>query len=98
MIDSGSCENIVSKEVVKKPKLGIEEHLKPYTLSWMSKEMQVTISKRCLVSLSIGSKYKDKVWGDVVAMNACHLLLDRPLQFDRDAIHDGQKKYLYVYE
>jgi hypothetical protein len=43
------------------------------------------------VSFSLGVKYKDKMWCDVVAMDACHLLLGRPSQYDRSAHHDGRK-------
>lgn len=39
---------------------------------------QVTTSKCCLVSLSIGTIYKDQVWSDVEATDACHLLLGKP--------------------
>nr|XP_019702571.1 uncharacterized protein LOC109505085 [Elaeis guineensis] len=34
-------------------------------------------------------KYYDKVWCDVVAMDACHLLFGRPWQYDCSVIHDG---------
>lgn len=51
----------------------------------------MTVSKRCLVSLSIGSIYKDKIWCDVVAMDACHLLLGRPWQYDRNVAHDEKR-------
>ncbi|GKV50168.1 hypothetical protein SLEP1_g56881 [Rubroshorea leprosula] len=34
-------------------------------------------------------KDQDKVWCDVIPMDACHLLLGHPWQFDRKAIHDG---------
>jgi hypothetical protein len=43
-----------------------------------------------LVSFSIG-RYKDEVLCDVVPMHAGHILLGRPSQFDRKAIHDGFK-------
>jgi hypothetical protein len=43
------------------------------------------------VSFSIGVRYKDKMWCDVVAMDACHLLLGRPWQYDRSAHLDGRK-------
>ncbi|KAL1316101.1 hypothetical protein AAHE18_15G042500 [Arachis hypogaea] len=36
-------------------------------------------------------KYKDEVWCDVIPMDACHLLLGRPWQYDRRAVHDGFK-------
>jgi hypothetical protein len=90
VIDSGSCENIVV-EVVKKMALEMEQHPTPYRLEWLKKGTEVLVSKRCLVSFSIGVRYKDKTWCDVVAMDACHLLLGRPWQYDRSAHHDGRK-------
>lgn len=57
-----------------KLKLETSPHLNPYQLSWLKKGSEVKVSKRCLVNFSIASKYKDKVWCDVVTMDACHLL------------------------
>ncbi|GJX86993.1 putative CCCH-type zinc finger family protein [Tanacetum coccineum] len=55
------------------------------------------IDQRCLVNFSIGEKYRDEVWCDVVLMDACHLLLGRPWQFDRQTVHDGLKNtYAFV--
>lgn len=36
-------------------------------------------------------RYKDKLLCDFLPMDACHLLLGRPWQFDRKDIHDGAK-------
>jgi hypothetical protein len=91
VIDSGSCENVVAEEVVDKLALETEKHPKPYRLEWLKKGNEVIVSKHCLVSFSIGSRYKDKMWCDIVAMDACHLLLGRPRQYDRGAHHDGRK-------
>jgi hypothetical protein len=60
-------------------------------LEWLKKENEVIVSKCCLAKFSIGTKYKDKTWCDVVAMDACHLLLGKPWQYDRNVHHDGQK-------
>lgn len=50
------------------------------------------------VYFSIGNNYKDKVWCDVVAMDACHILLGRHWQFDRSVLHDGRKNmYSFVF-
>ncbi|XP_077239771.1 uncharacterized protein LOC143880685 [Tasmannia lanceolata] len=39
------------------------------------------------------------VWCDVVAMDSCHLLLGRPWQYDRGAIHDGRRNtYSFMFE
>ncbi|KAH9670836.1 Endonuclease [Citrus sinensis] len=91
VIDSGSCENVISEEAITKLNLKTEPHQTPYKLTWLKKGNQVTVSKCCLVSLSIGSIYKDKIWCDVVAMDACHLLLGRPWQYDRNEVHDGKR-------
>ena len=35
--------------------------------------------------------YKDKVMCDVMPMDVCHILLGRPWQYDRAAVHDCKK-------
>nr|GEX68990.1 hypothetical protein [Tanacetum cinerariifolium] len=40
--------------------------------------------------------YKDNVWCDVVAMDACHLLLGRPWEYDRDITHN-EKTNTYTF-
>uniref|UniRef100_A0A2N9G1E0 Reverse transcriptase domain-containing protein n=1 Tax=Fagus sylvatica TaxID=28930 RepID=A0A2N9G1E0_FAGSY len=90
MIDSGSCENMVSKVMVDKLKLSCDRHPKPYKVSWFKKGGEVVVSHRCQIKFSIG-KYEDEVYFDVLPMDACHLLLGRPWQFDRNVLHDGRK-------
>ncbi|KAE8672853.1 putative CCCH-type zinc finger family protein [Hibiscus syriacus] len=92
IIDSGSCENVVSEEVVQKLQLKTDRHPKPYKLSWLNKDSEVTVDRRCLVSFSIGRKYFDNAWCDVVSMDACHILLGRPWQF-LDEIEHGDVVY-----
>ncbi|CAA0816895.1 Uncharacterized mitochondrial protein AtMg00860, partial [Striga hermonthica] len=90
IIDSGSCENVFAKDVVEKLGLTSEPHPQPYTLAWIQKGSAVTVDRRVLVSFSIGPRYRDQIWCDVVPMDACHLLLGRPWQYDRDATHCGR--------
>ena len=54
----------------------------------MKDDHKVLVSEQCLVKFKIGS-YHDEVLCDVIPMDVCHLLLGRPWQFDRHAIHDG---------
>ncbi|XP_042953496.1 uncharacterized protein LOC122290046 [Carya illinoinensis] len=91
IIDSDSCENVVSEEVVQKLQLKTDRHPKPYKLSWLNKGSEVTVDRRCLVPFSIGRKYFDNAWCDVVSMDAFHVLLGRPWQYDHSVIHDGWK-------
>ncbi|XP_004292437.1 PREDICTED: uncharacterized protein LOC101306407 [Fragaria vesca subsp. vesca] len=42
-------------------------------------------------------KYQDSQWCDVALMDACHLLLGRPSQYDRKYVHDGHlNTYTFV--
>ncbi|GJY96475.1 RNA-directed DNA polymerase [Tanacetum coccineum] len=42
-----------------------------------------------VLNFSIGKSYKDEVWCEVISMDAAHILLGRPCQFDRKTKHDG---------
>ncbi|PKI45896.1 hypothetical protein CRG98_033695 [Punica granatum] len=86
---------------VRGKKLGLktEKHPNPYKLAWLKKVGEVNVSERALVSFSIGLKYKDVMWCDVVAMDACHLLLGRPWQYDCFEIHDERtNSYSFMFE
>ncbi|XP_071714018.1 uncharacterized protein [Rutidosis leptorrhynchoides] len=91
IIDGGSCENVVSVEMVEKLGLQTEDHPEPFKLTWLKRGNNVKVSKRCLFHFSIGNKYQDKVWCEVIPMDACHLLLGRPWQFARKTKHDGYR-------
>ena len=80
--------------MVEKLGLDVEDHPEPYQLTWLKKGNAVKVSKRCLVHFSIGKKYKDEVWCEVIPMDACHILLGRPWQYDQRTKHDG---YLNTY-
>ncbi|GJZ42323.1 putative nucleotidyltransferase, ribonuclease H [Tanacetum coccineum] len=88
--DSGSCDNLIAAEAVQKLGLKTENHPKPYKLQWLKKGGEVTVSKCVHVPFSVGNTYKDNVWCDVVPMDACHLLLGRPWEYDRDITHNGR--------
>ncbi|KAH9667837.1 Endonuclease [Citrus sinensis] len=97
IIDSGSFENVVATKMVKKLKLKTEQHLQPYKLSWLKKGNEIEVNTRCFISFSIGNKYKDEVWCDVVPMDACHLVLGRPWQYERRVVHNGYRNtYTFI--
>lgn len=91
IIDGGSCENMVASSMVEKLALLVEPHPEPYQLTWLKKGNIVKVNQRCLVQFSIGNRYSDEVWCEVIPMDACHVLLGRPWQYDRRTKHDGFK-------
>ena len=96
IIDGGSCTNVASTTVVNKLGLPTILHPKPYKLQWLNNSGELRVTKQVLVAFRIG-KYEDEVVCDVVPMQAGHLLLGRPWQFDRRVKHDGfTNKYSFV--
>lgn len=95
VVDSCSCENAIFKGVINKLAL---KHPKPYKLAWLKKRSDVTMSKWSLVNFLIRQNYIDHVQCDVVVMDACHLLLRRPWQYNRKVTHDGcLNTYSFMY-
>ncbi|GJW84105.1 hypothetical protein Tco_0157250 [Tanacetum coccineum] len=66
---------------------------------WLKKGGEVSVSKCVLVAFSVGTTYKDSVWCDVVLIDACHLLLDRPWEYDRNTTHNGRDNtYSFLFD
>ncbi|XP_021991805.1 uncharacterized protein LOC110888592 [Helianthus annuus] len=91
IIDGGSCTNVASQTLITKLNLTTEPHPKPYVIQWLNQGKGIQVSSRILLPISIGRKYEDHVWCDVIPMDACHILLGRPWLFDRRVMHDGYK-------
>ncbi|KAK1694607.1 hypothetical protein QYE76_011304 [Lolium multiflorum] len=88
IIDGGSCHNLASTELCEKLNLPLRKHPHPYHVQWLSDKGNVKIQHTVTVNFKIGP-YEDTVECDVVPMTVCHMLLGRPWQFDKKAIHDG---------
>ena len=57
---------------------------------------EIRVTKQVLITFSIGN-YTDQVSCDVVPMQASHILLGRPWEYDREIIHEGKtNKYRLV--
>ncbi|KAL4347813.1 hypothetical protein GQ457_17G008790 [Hibiscus cannabinus] len=87
IIDGGSCTNVASTLMVDKLGLKTTKHPEPYKLHWLNKGGELKVTKQVVVPFSIG-QYIDEVKCDVCPMDACHLLLGRPWQYDRRVLHD----------
>nr|KYP33655.1 hypothetical protein KK1_045478 [Cajanus cajan] len=88
IVDSGSWCNCCSTRMVEKLGLTTTPHPKPYQLHWLNDDGDMVVNQQVEEEFSIGN-YQDKVKCDVVPMEACHILLGRPWQFDNQTHHDG---------
>eukprot|EP00257_Ricinus_communis_P019164 XP_015578077.1 uncharacterized protein LOC107261676 [Ricinus communis] len=94
IVDGGAQTDVISSKDMSKLKLQTRDHNKPYKLNWLNDRTRVRIKKQALVAYSIGS-FEDERWCDILPMDACHLLLGRPWQFDHEMEHKG-KSNVYV--
>jgi len=88
IIDGDNFANVASTRVLEKLGLPTISHTKPYKLQWFSAEGEIMVTKQVLITFAI-RKYKDEILCDVVPMEATHILLGRPWQYDRQVLHDG---------
>ncbi|XP_048228964.1 uncharacterized protein LOC125369800 [Ricinus communis] len=87
IINSGSCCNILNERVVRVLNLPMSPHPQPYSLQWNSEGKGDVVTRKCHITFSIGT-YVDTVTCDVVIMDATHLLLGRPWQYDKKTVPD----------
>ena len=93
IIDGGSCNNLASSDLVEKLALSTKPHPHPYHIQWLNNSGKVKVTRLVYINFAIGS-YHDVIECDVVPMQACHILLGRPWQFDTDCMHNGRSNQI----
>ena len=89
IIDSGSYTNIVSKQLVESLSLPTWKHPQPHCVEWLYNSGKLKVTHKVRLKFSVGN-YEDTVICDVLPMDACHVLLGRPWQFDKCSTHEGR--------
>ena len=88
IIDGGSCTNVASDTLVRKLGLATRPLSRTFRLEWLNETGEQYLKEQVTIPLTIG-RYEDEVVCNVLPMDACHVLLGRPWQFDKRAVHDG---------
>ena len=89
IIDGGSYTNIVSKRLVDSLSLPTWKHPQPHCVEWLYNSGKLKVTHKVRLKFSVGN-YEDTVVCDVLPMDACHVLLGRPWQFDKRSTHEGR--------
>ena len=83
--------------MVEKLGLPVVRYPRPYRLQWLNNEGEVSVFGQVKVSFRIG-KHEDEVTCDVVPMQASHLILGRPWQYNQDVEFKGRvNKYVFTH-
>lgn len=73
IVDSGSCINVISKDITAKLGLSLVPHLTPYNMLWIDAST-LPVSFQCSVPLKI-STYQDLVLCDILLMRIDSIIL-----------------------
>ncbi|PHU24845.1 hypothetical protein BC332_03177 [Capsicum chinense] len=92
----GSCDNMASATLDDFLILPITKHATPYKLQWLNDYGELKVNRPVVIRFKVGN-YHDEVYCDVIPMQACHLLLGTPWQYDRSSKHDGRTNW-YSFE
>lgn len=71
IIDSGSCTNVASIDMVNKLQLPTRDHVKPYKLNWLDDSKGLNVKKQAFVNFSIGN-YTEVYFG--IHLNSFYLV------------------------
>jgi hypothetical protein len=88
IVDGVSYNNLASSDMLDKLALATKPHPRPYHIQWLNNSGKAKVTKLVRINFAIGS-HRD-VECDVVPMQAYHILLGRPWQFDKDSMHHGR--------
>ena len=98
IIDGGSCTNVASTMMVEQLGRETTKHPNPYKLQWLHDGGELKVNKQVKIPFSIG-RYTDEVLCDILPMSASHILLGRPWQYDKRAVHDGYtNQFSFMFE
>jgi hypothetical protein len=89
IIDSGSYCNGISRAVMASLGLSTWRIPEPKHVEWLNSCGMLKVTHKVRVPFIVGD-YVDEVECDVLPLEVCGLLLGRPWQYDRNAMHAGR--------
>jgi hypothetical protein len=77
---------LISGQRVEHIWIETQDHLHPYPLGWVRKDVELKMRKQCKIKFSINENFVDEVVADVVSLDICGVILGSPYFYVRDAI------------
>ena len=85
LFDFGSQANLIASDLVNKLGLEIHDHMRPYPLGCVNKDVEIKVTKHCKINFAISQNFIDEVELDVVPLDVC-VVFGSPYIYMRDAI------------
>jgi hypothetical protein len=95
IVYSGSQNNLISAEVIKKFGLSKTPHPQPYNIGWICQGRYLCVSQQSHLSYDI-HPFKDEVLCDVSALDVCDVILGHPYMWKCHAIYESRPHSVIV--
>jgi hypothetical protein len=86
LFESSSQDNIIEADMVIKLGLEVCDHPSPYPLGWVTKDVEMKVTKQCNIKFAISVDFIYEVELDVVPLDICGVVFGSPYMYLRDAI------------
>jgi hypothetical protein len=86
LFDSGSQDNLIAVDLVKKLELEVHDHPCPYPLGWVNKDVEINVTKQCKIKFVVSVDFIDEVEMDIVPLHVYGVVFGIHYMHMRDAI------------
>jgi hypothetical protein len=95
IVDSGSHNNLIPTEVIKRLALLTTPHPKPYTIGLLHQGSDLRIRQQCRLLYNM-KPFKDEVLCDVSPIEVCDVLLGQPYLWKCHAIYESRPRSVII--
>eukprot|EP00253_Pinus_taeda_P001830 PITA_01830 len=95
IIDSGSQENLISAEVVKRLGLPTTAYPQSYTIGWLHQGRDLRMSQHCRLPYNI-KPFTNEVLCDITPLEVCDVLLGQPYLWKRHVVYESRPRAVII--
>jgi hypothetical protein len=88
IVYSGSQNNLISTEVMKRLGLPTTTHPQSYTIGWLHQGRDLRVSQQCHISYNI-KPFTNEVLCDISPLNVCDVLLGQPYLWKQHVVYES---------
>jgi hypothetical protein len=86
LFNSSSQVNLIATNMVNNLQLKFDDHLSPYSLGWVNKDVEIKVTKQWKIKFVVSVDFIDEVELDVLPLDVCKVVFGSPYMYMRDVI------------
>jgi len=86
LFDSISEDNVIAMDLVRNIGLEVHDHLIPYPLGWVNKDVKTKVTKQCKIKFVVCVDFINEMEFELVPLDVYGILFQIPYMYMRDAV------------